>query len=217
MKLVKILCFAAILCCVACKSQKDEKIERMIDLYASIATDISLKGDFNVFELKELQSEIAGIPEFNRLDSLLSAMLEKGSPNILKHDSDCPVDIQVRASGPSVVNGWDARVKVKNNSNKVLKYVYFTVVGENSVGDKVSCKYNTKCRWQGPLKPGKTSNNGLCWTLYLENQMKRNSFKAEDIKIDFMDGTSWPEVPDNKKVVSMFHSVFMECKHAYEK
>lgn len=194
-----------------CKSEKEIKQEKIIQKFSKIIASIKFN-DFSGYEISSLRSEIEGIEEFLPLDSVLNKMEETDSYNVFYDPTDCPVDIKIYAKGPSSVSGWEVSFNITNKSEKVVKYVYLTVEAKNTVDDVVRDEFGTRCKWTGPLNPKQSKNNGLYWTLYLGSQINRKSFTATDVKVEFMDGSVWPESNDNSK---MLHEIFNRCNKAY--
>ena len=111
-----------------------------------------------------------------------------------------PIELKhYSTSIPNSAGGVDCNIKFKNNSNKIIKYITFTVSGVNSVNDLVIGKFNdskmVKVRGVGPLNPNKNSrfNWGCLWY-----NPTIDHLKIFRIEIEFMDG----EIFDTLKCVS---------------
>lgn len=88
--------------------------------------------------------------------------------------------------------GTGFKATVYNSTRKTIKYVTFTVVGLNAVGDPVRGGFarNTPApmlRGIGPIGPGETGtySKDYLWTTDVVE-----SFRISSIKLEYMDGTS---------------------------
>lgn len=102
--------------------------------------------------------------------------------------------IKIWADRPNSAGGVDLYINWENLSDKIIKYVYFTVSPYNSVNDIVKCTIRNYSSFtaqdDGPYSKGQ----GLKGTRYYwENAWYNYSIKGvklENVKILYMDGTS---------------------------
>lgn len=101
---------------------------------------------------------------------------------------------RVWTAKPNSAGGVDLYINWKNLSDKVIKYVYFTVEPYNSVNDTVTCTIRRYSEFtaqdDGPFKKGQgTSGTAYYW----ENAWYNHSIKGASLKsvrIIYMDGDS---------------------------
>ena len=195
-----------------------EIIEQAIkDVYVNIC--MSSVSGFESGNITYLRSLVKDKPSFNKLDSCLKLMESKGTYDYKNYKSKgCPVTIKMYAEGPSCVNGWDVYPTITNNSSKTIKYVYFSIIAYNRVGDPICDEYNRGCKWTGPIKPGKKAGGGNYYTAYMTSDVKRKSFTAQDISVEYMDGSKWPEDEQKTitKIASEFISTATKCLQIYK-
>jgi len=93
--------------------------------------------------------------------------------------------------GPDPVGGVTVFFDFKNLSNKTIKYITFSFIPYNAVGDAVSCsaRYESErsVRFTGPLNPQET-NKGT----YFENAWYNNTIVkvvVSKVKIEYTDGS----------------------------
>lgn len=88
-------------------------------------------------------------------------------------------------------NGTGFRVKVLNTSQKTIKYVAFSIVGYNAVGDPVrdGLKRSTgqTMRGIGPIKPNESASYSF---EYIWHTDVVEYVRLTKLKVDYMDGTS---------------------------
>jgi hypothetical protein len=86
--------------------------------------------------------------------------------------------------------GTGFRVSVHNSTKKTIKYVTFTVLGLNAVGDPVVDRLrgrNQTLRGIGPIEPDETSSYSKDY-MWMTDIVE--SHKILSIKVEYMDGTS---------------------------
>ncbi len=99
---------------------------------------------------------------------------------------------KVYASGPNSAGGVDTHAKFINTSNKSLKYVVFTVVPYNAVGDvapsEIGRKTSARLKDTGPIGPGSGNGSG-----YWKNTWYNHSIRCIElvgVEITYMDGNT---------------------------
>lgn len=92
---------------------------------------------------------------------------------------------------PNSAGGWDIQLRITNNYDKVIKYIYFNFAAYNGVGDRVCCTARgenvVSGSFTGPLEPGKHTKYLTFDTMFYNNSIK--DIKIEKVEIEFMDGT----------------------------
>ena len=90
------------------------------------------------------------------------------------------------------VGGVEWTFKIKNNSDKEIKYVTLQWNCYNAVGDliydEISWKSYVRVRYTGPLSPGKTSGKKCNSTKFYNHSFA--SIKWSEITVEYMDGTT---------------------------
>lgn len=98
-------------------------------------------------------------------------------------------------SKPNSAGGVDLFIGFKNASDKVIKYIYFSVTPYNAVGDPVSCEITRKSlirtKSTGPFNKGEglKGNNSGYWECAWYNY-HIDSLMLSEVFIEYMDGTS---------------------------
>lgn len=147
----------------------------------------------------------------NRVFVYLSAILMVGCATVTKEDierakaRDVPVIISnVYPSSPNSAGGVDAHVKFINTSNQTLKYVVFSVMPYNEVGDvapsRIGNKTPARLRDVGPINPGEGNGTG-----YWENVWYNHSIRCIEVTyvdVTYMSGKSERIGPDLSKVMA---------------
>jgi hypothetical protein len=90
----------------------------------------------------------------------------------------------------SHTEGTGFEVEVFNPTKKTMKYVTFTVVGLNAVGDPVrdSVRGNSPTlRGIGPIEPGETGSYSKDY-MWMTDIVQ--SFRIQSVKVEYMDGSS---------------------------
>ncbi len=75
----------------------------------------------------------------------------------------------------------------QNTSSKTIKYVHFTVIPKNAVGDAVAP--SIKLSYTGPLSPGKSTKGFISWDSVWNNSTIKTAH-IENVRIEFMDGST---------------------------
>ena len=90
------------------------------------------------------------------------------------------------------VGGVEWTFKIKNNSDKEIKYITFQWSCYNAVGDSISDQITGKSYvrviFTGPLAPGKTTDWNRNTTLFYNHTY--NNMKWNEITVEYMDGTT---------------------------
>jgi hypothetical protein len=105
--------------------------------------------------------------------------------------------------------GTSFSIEVLNQAEKSIKYVWFTVVGYNAVGDPVRSRSGASATVKGigPIAPGASASYE--WD-YLWHTDIVETFKIPKIKIQYMDG-SFREVQNIKAItLSMAHRITLK-------
>ena len=98
----------------------------------------------------------------------------------------------VNTTTPNLAGGVDFYIKWTNTSNKIIKYIIFTVEPYNAVNDVVTCEirgtstYNGKVT--GPVEPGEGNEPGYHWENAWYNNTITNA-KLKSVEIEYMDGS----------------------------
>ena len=100
---------------------------------------------------------------------------------------------KVAVSAPDSAGGVELYFNYINNSDKVIKYVNFSVTFYNAVGDVVKGKYNqstvNRCYDTGPFKKGE-GRTGTWWHWGDFYNWDITSVKLVDLSIEYTDGTA---------------------------
>lgn len=201
---------AVVIICVAVgayfvhANNEQVKLENIQASHISIVNKIIGSGEIDVQAINEMRQAIAKMPEFKDYDDVLQIYINIAKGVYVSEKQ--PVTIEVNANGPSSKGTWDASVVVTNNTDKNIDHVDFEIIGENTAGETVSCKNKTKCRWSD-LKAGETAKTGV-WTLYLEKDMNKDMFKANDVQIYYSDGSTWIFIPAMLKNLESLKTAF---------
>ncbi len=91
---------------------------------------------------------------------------------------------------PNTAGGVDVLHRIYNASEKEIKYVSFTYIPLNQVGDVVKCKIKDRaeayCKFTGPIAPGEETL--VSWENLWYNPTV-DSVKITEMKIEYTDGT----------------------------
>ena len=100
---------------------------------------------------------------------------------------------RVWCSSPNSAGGVDAYVSFTNKSSKTIKYITWTVVPYNAVGDIVESEIGNTSTANlsdtGPYKTGQGHGSGWYWDCIWYNSTI-TSIKLTNIEIEYTDGTS---------------------------
>ena len=92
-------------------------------------------------------------------------------------------------------------ITIKNNSGKVVKYIYYELDAYNSVGDYVESEFdNQKFKITGPINNSQTSTYNFNRSYYCSSTIK--SFKITYFRVEFMDNTT---VEYNKAMINILN------------
>ena len=90
------------------------------------------------------------------------------------------------------VGGIEWTFKIKNNTDKVIKYITFQWSCYNAVGDairdEIGWKNYVRVKYTGPLDPGKTTGTNRNTTLFYNHSYA--NMKWDEITVEYMDGTT---------------------------
>lgn len=105
-------------------------------------------------------------------------------------------------SQPNSVGGVDAHFYYKNTSDKTIKYLTWTGLAYNAVGDSVSCEIRRRYYFNGqdtgPIRPGKSG--GGVWECPWYNWSAKK-LKIVEIEIEYTDGIITRIRPEEMKYV----------------
>ena len=111
----------------------------------------------------------------------------------------------------NVANGAGVSHKYFNATDKVMKYITFTYVPYNSVGDQVSCTISGKAvasgKLTGPIEP--YHEDYLKWESLWYNPTV-SKVELVQVQIDYMDGSQ--ETIDGKDIVDMESEGSVYCE-----
>jgi len=105
------------------------------------------------------------------------------------------------------VGGVDFSITWKYLDNtKDIKYVYFTVIPYNCVGDQIGGKYNTSGKFNGKITGPISSSNERIKS-YWSNSWYNNticSIEIIKVKVEYMDGSKYTYVNELSKISSPY-------------
>lgn len=95
--------------------------------------------------------------------------------------------------------GTSLKIKVLNPTNKIVKYIWFSFIGYNPVGDKVISKGTSvkTVKAVGPIKPGEISEYKYEYVWFTDLV---ETAKIYSIKVQYMDGT-FKTILDPKSII----------------
>lgn len=99
---------------------------------------------------------------------------------------------RVHVSEPDFVGGVDLSIEWKNKSDKTIKYITFTAIPYNDVGDAVRCTITSRSAYRGqitgPIEAGESYGTNYAWKgAWYNNTITRACLDA--VEIEYMDGT----------------------------
>ena len=103
---------------------------------------------------------------------------------------NAPIQFSVLGYDQDYVGGNSVKVRIKNTSEKDIKYVYYTLSFYNSVGDPIcdTIRGWYTMRWEvvGPIKPGHTTDfyGGIFY-----NQQFQGQYGITQFEIVYMDNS----------------------------
>lgn len=161
------------------------------------------------FSLINSRNENITNKEFKGRDSIIQAMFREhvelnksiyaekeiyAQKKIAERDSIVRNSIVITSTyltRPNSAGGCDAHFYYKNLSDKTIKYLDWTGIVFNAVGDVVSCEARNQSefggRTTGPVK--KSGKNGGYWDCMIYNSSARK-LKITNIYIEYMDGST---------------------------
>ena len=97
---------------------------------------------------------------------------------------------KINLIGPNSASGVGFHIRWKNTSNKVIKYIYFTAVPFNAVGDimtgQISGSSSARGKVTGPIKPGKRERSSWVAAWYNSTITR---IELAKIDIEYVDGS----------------------------
>lgn len=94
--------------------------------------------------------------------------------------------------GPNSAGGVDVRINALNVSSKTIKYLRYTVVPYNAVGDRVSGTIRRRSAARifdtGPIAPDASSPPGVWDNVWYNSSIR--CLEITRVRIEYMDGTS---------------------------
>ncbi|WP_029504006.1 hypothetical protein [Lachnoclostridium phytofermentans] len=102
---------------------------------------------------------------------------------------------KLKVGKPNSAGGVDLFIGFTNNSDKIIKYIYFKATPYNAVGDSVKCdikrESTTGVKDTGPYQKGEgiLGDNSGYWQCVWYNY-SIETVQLNEIKIEYMDGTS---------------------------
>lgn len=157
-----------------------------------------------------LHTKFPGVPEDNEAQILVKEIqdikdkqakkAEEEKANLLAEQSRSAQEkarsilriSNIYPSKPNSAGGVDLQIVWKNNSDKIIKYVFFAVDPYNAVNDKVRSEIGGTStfngRETGPFKKGEGGNGNARW----ENAWYNSTIKTVkliSVDIEYMDGT----------------------------
>jgi hypothetical protein len=141
-------------------------------------------------------SEIDSLELEARVEEQMDS-LKKTFPNMVAEKNEELISksisiINYYTSKPNSAGGVDCNIIWKNNSDKTVKYIHFSVAPFNSVDDMVESEIGgttyQKITVTGPIKPNTTHGYGTYWECIWYNSTI-SYMKITGIKIEYMDGS----------------------------
>ena len=177
------------------KSMNNEEYSSVV----SLATELHDKfpNSSEDLEAQQLAAEAQ-----NRIDQIAAEAAAKKAAEeaeALKSAQDKAREIvrvkKLGKSSPNSAGGVDLYIGYTNNSDKVIKYITFTVTPYNAVGDRAVSEIGNistfRARDTGPKAKGEglAGNSSWCWSNAWYS-WEIDSLKLESIDIEYMDGST---------------------------
>lgn len=178
------------------------KVEHAQSAIDAIGSDITLESKDAIFEAAQAFNSV---PVNDREKVENRAVLTKATEtyDALVNEQKRQAEIEearkliritkVAVSAPDSAGGVELYFNYINNSDKVIKYVNFSVTFYNAVGDIVKGKYNQStvnyCYDTGPFKKGE-GRTGTWWHWGDYYNWDITSVKLVDLSIEYTDGTT---------------------------
>ncbi len=102
----------------------------------------------------------------------------------------------------SYISSWYGdKITIKNNADKSVKYIKYSLAAYNAVGDYVKSEFDdTKFNITGPIEQGESQTYSGDRTYYCKSTIK--SFKITYFSVEFIDGT---KVVYNKAMIEVLN------------
>jgi hypothetical protein len=148
-----------------------QDVESVKSLTAEQKAPFSKQAEISAIHLR--QQELSGV-----LDTL-----KRHKKSGLTVVSSAIADVSEHTEGTSF------SIEVLNQADKPIKYIWFTVIGYNAVGDPVRSRSGTAATVKGigPIAPG--SSGSYEWDYFWHTDIVE-TFKIPKIKIQYMDGSA---------------------------
>ena len=178
------------------------KVERAQSAIDAIGSDITLESKDAIFEAAQAFNAVP-VDDREKVENRAALTKAKETYDALVNEQKRQAEIEearklirvtkVAVSAPDSAGGVELYFNYINNSDKVIKYVNFSVTFYNAVGDLVKGKYNqgtvNYCYDTGPFKKGE-GRTGTWWHWGDFYNWDITSVKLVDLSIEYTDGTT---------------------------
>ncbi len=178
------------------------KVERAQSAIDAIGSDITLESKDAIFEAAQAFNAVP-VDDREKVENRAALTKAKETYDALVNEQKRQAEIEearklirvtkVAVSAPDSAGGVELYFNYINNSDKVIKYVNFSVTFYNAVGDIVKGKYNqgtvNYCYDTGPFKKGE-GRTGTWWHWGDFYNWDITSVKLVDLSIEYTDGTT---------------------------
>lgn len=178
------------------------KVEHAQSAIDAIGSDITLESKDAIFEAAQAFNAVP-VNDREKVENRAVLTKAKETYDALVNEQKRQAEIEearqlirvtkVAVSAPDSAGGVELYFNYINNSDKVIKYVNFSVTFYNAVGDIVNGKYNQStvnyCYDTGPFKKGE-GRTGTWWHWGDFYNWDITSVKLVDLSIEYTDGTT---------------------------
>ena len=178
------------------------KVERAQSAIDAIGSDITLESKDAIFEAAQAFNAVP-VDDREKVENRAALTKAKETYDALVNEQKRQAEIEearklirvtkVAVSAPDSAGGVELYFNYINNSDKVIKYVNFSVTFYNAVGDVVKGKYDqstvNRCYDTGPFKKGE-GRTGTWWHWGYFYNWDITSVKLVDLSIEYTDGTT---------------------------
>ena len=178
------------------------KVERAQSAIDAIGSDITLESKDAIFEAAQAFNAVP-VNDREKVENRAVLTEAKETYDALVNEQKRQAEIEdarklirvtkVAVSAPDSAGGVELYFNYINNSDKVIKYVNFSVTFYNAVGDVVKGKYDqstvNRCYDTGPFKKGE-GRTGTWWHWGDFYNWDITSVKLVDLSIEYTDGTT---------------------------
>lgn len=178
------------------------KVEHAQSAIDAIGSDITLESKDAIFEAAQAFNAVP-VNDREKVENRAVLTKAKETYDALVNEQKRQAEIEearqlirvtkVAVSAPDSAGGVELYFNYINNSDKVIKYVNFSVTFYNAVGDIVKGKYNQStvnyCYDTGPFKKGE-GRTGTWWHWGDFYNWDITSVKLVDLSIEYTDGTT---------------------------